>query len=79
MEIAKPTRSEARWAESVKMAIELARIPPVSCATMKKLDTTVAVQSFFIASLLLLASSAFLAWKSIGVLAGIGVPWASRT
>jgi hypothetical protein len=28
MEIANPTRSEAKWAESVKIAIEFARIPP---------------------------------------------------
>jgi hypothetical protein len=42
IEIAKPIRSEAKWAESVKIATEPAKYPPTNCATMKKADTKVA-------------------------------------
>ena len=61
IEIPKPTRSEARWAESVKIAMELAKYPPISCAMMKKVDKTVAKHRVFKASWLLLARRAFLA------------------
>ena len=74
MDIPKPTMSDARWAESVKIAMELATYPPISCAMMKTVDNIVAKQRVLRASWLLLANFAFLAWKSIGVLGGMGVP-----
>jgi len=39
--------SEARCAESVKIAIEPAIYPPISYAVMKKTDTNDTVKSFF--------------------------------
>jgi hypothetical protein len=49
IDIAKPIISEARCAVSVKMAIELARMPPVIWAAIKKMDTIETILSFFIA------------------------------
>ena len=47
MEIPNPSMSEAKCAESVKMAMEPAMYPPISCAVMKKTDTMLTVMSFF--------------------------------
>ena len=74
MDIAKPNMSEAKWAESVKMAIDLAKMPPAICKITNKKDTEVAIVSLRIASLLDSFSAAFLPAKLIGVLAGKGVP-----
>jgi len=75
--MAKPIISEAKCAESVKMAIELAQIPPMTWTTMKIRETKEAIRSFFIALELDLSKLSFLALKLIGVLTGIGVPLAS--
>lgn len=77
MEIPNPTRSEARWAVSVKMAIELERIPPVICTAMKKTETKETMSSFLIDFLLASAAALFLARKLMGVFTAMGVPWAS--
>ena len=53
IETAKPIKSLARCAESVKIAMELAMYPPMSCAEMKKVDTIETVINFFLAALLL--------------------------
>ena len=47
----KPIISEARWAVSVNMAIELAKIPPVSYAAMKNTDTNATIFNFLIDAL----------------------------
>ena len=49
IEIAKPIISDARWAESVKMAIDFARYPPTTWTIMKKNETKHAISNFFIA------------------------------
>lgn len=74
IEMKKPRISDARWAESVKIAIDLAIYPPISCITIKKPETKQAIRSFFIASLLADSRAAFLPAKLMGVLAGSGVP-----
>ena len=74
IEIANPTRSEARWAESVKIAMDYARYPPISYATMKNIETVATIMSFFSAFLLSFSLSARIARKLRGVLTGIGVP-----
>ncbi len=58
----------------MKIAIEFAKIPPAICKTTKKKETVVAMVSFLIACLFDSARAAFLLEKSIGVLAGRGVP-----
>lgn len=50
IEMPKPSKSDARWAESVKMAIEPAMKPPMSYAVMKKTETNATVISFFLAA-----------------------------
>lgn len=77
IDIAKPTKSEARCAVSVKIAIELDRIPPMIYAIMKNTDTNETSISFFRAFRLFSEIYYFLALKLIGVLTGIGVPIAS--
>jgi hypothetical protein len=72
--MAKPIISEARCAESVKMAIDFARYPPTTWTIMKKNETKHAISNFFIAVWLDFSRAAFLAAKLIGVLAGSGVP-----
>ena len=57
IETAKPIKSLARCAESVKMAMEPAIYPPISCAVMKKVDTIETVMSFFFAAELLFCCS----------------------
>jgi len=52
--------SEARCAESVKIAIEFANIPPMICRITKRKDTDVAVIKRFIAILFDSARAAFL-------------------
>ena len=47
IEIPKPSRSEAKCAESVKIAIEPAIQPPIIWAVMKNTDTIETVISFF--------------------------------
>ena len=74
MDIAKPNISEAKCAESVKMAMDLAKMPPVICKITNKKDTRTAIVSLRIASLLDSVRAAFLPAKLIGVLAGKGVP-----
>jgi len=61
IEIANPTRSEAKWAVSVKMAIEFDIIPPVICTAIKKHETKETIISFFIAFLLDSTTAFFLA------------------
>lgn len=39
IEIAKPIKSEAKCAESVRIAIEPEKYPPTNCATIKTSDT----------------------------------------
>jgi hypothetical protein len=39
IEIEKPIKSEAKWAESVRIATEPAKYPPTSYATIKNRDT----------------------------------------
>lgn len=75
--MAKPNISEARWAESVKIAIDFAKIPPVICKMTKTKETPVAIVSQRMATLFDSASAAFLNAKLIGVFAGRGVPYAS--
>lgn len=58
-------RSDARWAESVKIAIEPAQYPPMSYATMKKRETKEAKQSCVQASWLFLEIAASLCFKFI--------------
>ena len=70
----KPSMSDARWAESVKMAMEPAIYPPISYAVMKKTETNDTIHSFLIAALLLSFCISNRAAKLIGVLTGIGVP-----
>ena len=70
----KPSISDARWAESVKIAIEPARYPPISYAVMKKIETIDTVSSFFFAALVLSFYTTRRASKFIGDLTGIGVP-----
>lgn len=53
IEIAKPTKSDARWAVSVKMAIELDKIPPIIYAIMKNTETVATNVSLRMAFLLL--------------------------
>ena len=53
IETAKPTKSLAKCAESVKIAMDPAIYPPMSCAVMKKVDTIETVISFFFAAELL--------------------------
>jgi hypothetical protein len=77
MEIAKPNISDARCAESVKIAIDLAKIPPAICKMTKTKETPVAIVSLRIATLFDSYSAAFLEAKLIGVFAGRGVPYAS--
>ena len=74
IEMAKPNISEAKCAESVKMAMDLAMIPPTICKITKRKDTEVAIVSLRMASLLDSFSAAFLAEKLMGVLEGKGVP-----
>ena len=57
IETAKPIKSLARCAESVKMAMEPAIYPPMSYAVMKKVDTIETVMSFFLAAELLFCYS----------------------
>jgi hypothetical protein len=47
------------------------------CTTIKKKDTKQAINSYLIASELALSRAPLLLSKSIGVLIGIGVPYAS--
>lgn len=49
MDILKPIMSEARCAVSVKIAIELARYPPVIWAAIKNIETNETIFSFLIA------------------------------
>ena len=51
MEIAKPNISDARCAESVKIAIDFAKIPPAICKMTKTKETPVAIVSLRIATL----------------------------
>ena len=74
IEIAKPNISEAKCAESVKMAMDFAMIPPAICKMTKRNDTEVAIVSLRMAILLDSLSAAFLPEKLIGVLEGKGVP-----
>lgn len=39
IDIINPTISDAKWAVSVKIAIELARYPPIHYAIIKKIET----------------------------------------
>ena len=77
IEIPKPTRSEARWAVSVKIAMEFDIIPPVIWTAMKKTETKETINSLRIDFLFDSAAACFLAKKLMGVLTAIGVPWAS--
>lgn len=52
IEMAKPTISERRWAVSVKIAMELERIPPIVYAMMKNTETSETRRSLRIAFLL---------------------------
>lgn len=70
----KPSMSEARCAESVKMAIDPAIYPPISCAVMKKTETIETVMSLFIDFLLFSFCFSCARTKLIGVLTGMGVP-----
>lgn len=74
IDIAKPIRSEARWAESVRIATEPAIYPPISYATMKNKDTKEARYNCFCAPVFAFFISSSLFYKFKGVLAGIGVP-----
>lgn len=74
IEIAKPNISEAKCAESVKMAMDLAMIPPAICKMTKRNETDVAIVNLRMASLFDSYSAAFLPAKLIGVLEGRGVP-----
>jgi len=74
MDIANPIRSEAKCAESVKIAMDCARYPPMSYAAMKKKETKATSNNFFSAFLFCSSIFAFIILKLIGVLTGIGVP-----
>ena len=74
IEMPKPSISLARCAESVKMAIEPAIYPPMSCAVMKKTDTIETVMSFFLAATLLSFCIYRRCSKFNGDFTGIGVP-----
>ena len=52
MEIPKPITSEAIWAASERIAIELAKYPPAISTQMKTQEVARTRQSFFIAALL---------------------------
>ena len=77
IEIAKPTKSESKWAVSVKIAMEFERIPPITYAMMKNTETKETKHNFLIAFLLFSEIYFLLAWKLMGVLTDIGVPYAS--
>jgi hypothetical protein len=49
MEIPNPSMSDARCAESAKIAIDPDKYPPISCAVMKKTETKVTWYNFLIA------------------------------
>ena len=49
--------SDAKCAESVSIATEPEKQPPISCATMKKQDTTAARHNYFSADSYLVAIS----------------------
>ena len=74
IEMPKPSRSEARCAESVKIAMDPAMYPPINCSVMKKTETTDTVMSFFMAALLLSFYICKRCSKLTGDLTGIGVP-----
>ena len=74
IDIPKPSISLAKCAESVKIAIEPAIYPPMSCAVMKKTDTIETVISFFFAAVLLAFCISIRCSKFTGDLTGIGVP-----
>jgi hypothetical protein len=53
MEIAKPTKSESKWAESESKAIEPDMMAPVNCIVRKNIDTKPTHNRSFNAFLLL--------------------------
>lgn len=77
MDIPNPTKSDAKCAVSVKMAIEFDKIPPVIYTAMKNTDTNDTINSLRMDFLFASLASFFLAKKLMGVLTAIGVPIAS--
>ena len=77
MEIAKPTKSENRCAESVRRAIEFERIAPVTSTARNTIDSEATKNNFLIAFLFDSSYIRFRCKKFIGVFTAIGVPRAS--